>query len=57
MNVMSTSPVDEHDTRILIVDDEKSVRHLFSSCLSNRYSFVTTKDAQEALLKLAMNWK
>jgi CheY-like chemotaxis protein len=54
---MSTSPVDEHDTRILIVDDEKSVRHLFSSCLSNRYSFVTTKDAQEALLKLAMNWK
>lgn len=45
--------IEESERRILIVDDEESVRRLFVSCLSNRYSCVTAKDAQEALVRLA----
>lgn len=41
------------DNRILIVDDEESVRRLFATSLSERYECVTAADAQEALNLLA----
>ena len=44
--------VDDADNRVLIVDDEESVRRLFASCLSERYTCVTAADAQEALLRV-----
>jgi two-component system, NtrC family, sensor kinase len=45
--------VDDTDNRILIVDDDESVRNLFASCLGERYTCVTAADAQEALLRFA----
>jgi two-component system NtrC family sensor kinase len=36
--------------RILIVDDEDSVRRMFAACLGERYQCVTARDAQEALV-------
>lgn len=50
---MDVTQLDEQDTRILIVDDEESVRNLYAACLSARFTCVTAKDAQEALVKLA----
>lgn len=49
-----TGPVDlayaeEHDRRLLIVDDEEKVRSLFAQCLGERYSCETAANAQEAL--------
>ena len=44
---------DEHDRRILIVDDEEPVRRLLVSCLSVNYSCATATDAQEALSHLS----
>ena len=48
------APVDlayaeEHDRRVLIVDDEEKVRSLFAQCLRGRYSCETAANAQEAL--------
>jgi signal transduction histidine kinase len=40
---------EEHDQRLLIVDDEAPVRNLFALCLSERYSCETAANAQEAL--------
>lgn len=42
-----------HDQRILIVDDEESVRGLFAEYLSQNYSCAQAADAQEALELLA----
>jgi two-component system NtrC family sensor kinase len=53
MNTMALHPIEESDKRILIVDDEESIRKLFASCLGERYSCVTAGDAQEALLCLS----
>ncbi|MDQ3820697.1 MAG: ATP-binding protein [Acidobacteriota bacterium] len=39
--------------RILIVDDEESVRRLYATYLGEHYQCITAADAQEALLKLA----
>jgi two-component system NtrC family sensor kinase len=39
--------------RILIVDDEDSVRRMFAACLGERYLCATARDAQEALMRLA----
>src|SRR5688572_15010446 len=49
----SRAPVDlayteEHDRRLLIVDDEEKVRSLFAQCLSERYSCETAANAKEA---------
>ena len=38
-----------HDRRLLIVDDEETVRRLFAQCLNERYSCETAANAQEAL--------
>lgn len=48
------SPIDpayaeDHDRRILVVDDEEPVRNLFARCLDENYSCETAADAQEAL--------
>ena len=40
---------EDHDGRLLIVDDEEKVRDLFAQCLSERYSCETAANAQEAL--------
>lgn len=40
---------EEHDQRLLIVDDEEAVRNLFAQCLNERYSCETAANAQEAL--------
>src|SRR5947209_2711084 len=40
---------ERHDRRILVVDDEESVRTLFASYLGETYSCETAADAQEAL--------
>jgi two-component system, NtrC family, sensor kinase len=50
----SMAPIDlpymeEHDRRLLIVDDEEKVRSLFAQCLSEHYSCETAANAQEAL--------
>jgi two-component system NtrC family sensor kinase len=50
----SMAPVDlaymeEHDRRLLIVDDEEKVRSLFAQCLREQYSCETAANAQEAL--------
>ena len=45
--------IEEGDDRILIVDDEEPLRKLFASCLGERYTCVTARDAQEALVRLA----
>lgn len=39
--------------RVLIVDDEESIRRLFSYCLSPRYTCVTAASVEEALACLA----
>jgi signal transduction histidine kinase len=44
---------EEHDRRILIVDDEEAVRNLFASYLRDTYSCETAGDAQQALEILA----
>lgn len=41
--------MEEHDRRLLIVDDEEKVRSLFALCLRERYSCETAANAQEAL--------
>jgi len=43
------SYAEEHDRRLLIVDDEEPVRNLFAQCLNGRYSCETAANAQEAL--------
>ena len=40
---------EEHDRRILIVDDEEKLRSLFEQCLRERYSCETAANAHEAL--------
>jgi len=40
---------EEHDQRVLIVDDEEPIRSLFAQCLGERYSCETAANAQEAL--------
>lgn len=45
--------VEAHDRRILIVDDEESVRNLFADYLDESYSCVTAVDAYDALERLA----
>jgi two-component system, NtrC family, sensor kinase len=45
--------VEEHDNRLLIVDDEEQVRELFTSYLNERYSCVAASDAQQALSIMA----
>lgn len=48
------SPNDiENNRRILIVDDEHSIRELFDACLSARYYCVTATSVKEALAHLA----
>ena len=42
-----------HDRRLLIVDDEEPVRNLYAAYLSEAYSCATAADAQEALEILA----
>jgi signal transduction histidine kinase len=44
---------ERHDNRILIVDDEETVRNLFAASLGETYSCETAADAQEALEILA----
>lgn len=44
---------DEDDRRILIVDDEESVRKVFAARLEERYLCVAAGNAQEALAQLA----
>lgn len=43
------SYAEDHDRRLLIVDDEESVRNLFARSLRERYSCETAANAQEAL--------
>src|SRR5205807_10224624 len=45
--------VEAHDRRILIVDDEESVRNLFADYLDESYSCVTAADAYDALERLS----
>ena len=40
---------EDHDRRVLIVDDDEQVRNLVALCLSERYSCETAANAQEAL--------
>src|SRR6476660_9512061 len=44
---------EQHDNRILIVDDEEIIRDLFAASLGEVYSCETAADAQEALEILA----
>ena len=44
---------EDHDRRILIVDDEEPVRNLFAAYLEETYTCETAADAQEALDVLA----
>lgn len=44
---------EEHDQRLLIVDDEEPVRNLFAAYLAETYTCETAADAQEALDMLA----
>jgi len=48
-SVFDPDYAEAHDRRILIVDDEESVRNLFAEYLSERYSCETAADAAEAL--------
>ncbi len=43
----------ENNRRILIVDDEETIRTVFDSCLRARYSCVTASSVKEALAHLA----
>lgn len=47
--VFDPAYAEAHDRRILIVDDEESVRGLFAEYLSRNYSCAQAADAQEAL--------
>src|SRR5207237_1324754 len=56
INQMSSSDlpyVEAHDRRLLIVDDDQSVRNLFADYLDESYSCVTAADAYEALERLS----
>lgn len=44
---------EDHDRRLLIVDDEEPVRNLFAAYLEEHYTCETAADAQEALDMLA----
>src|SRR2546421_7775441 len=44
---------EDHDRRLLIVDDEEAVRNLFAAYLEETYTCKTAGDAQEALDMLA----
>lgn len=48
-SVFDPAYVEAHDRRVLIVDDEESVRNLFTEYLSQSYSCAKAADAQEAL--------
>ena len=45
--------LEESERRILVVDDEESVRNLFASFLSDNYTCATAASAEEALARLA----
>src|SRR5207247_8954694 len=45
--------VEAHDRRILIVDDDESVRKLFADDLEQSYSCATAADAYDALERLS----
>ena len=47
------TPTEKQDRSVLIVDDEESVRWLFSDCLGARYFCTTAANADEALAHLA----
>ncbi|HKO34910.1 MAG TPA: ATP-binding protein [Pyrinomonadaceae bacterium] len=49
MGPVDLAYTEEHDRRLLIVDDEERVRSLFALCLSERFSCETAANAQEAL--------
>ena len=49
MTSVELTYMEEHDRRLLIVDDEEKVRSLFAQCLSEHYSCETAANAQEAL--------
>src|SRR5216684_3740244 len=49
MSLVDHTYAEEHDQRLLIVDDEAAVRNLFAHCLNERYSCETAANAQEAL--------
>ncbi len=55
VNQLSIDPeyAEEHDRRILVVDDDDAVRNLFSSYLNETYTCETAGNAQEALEILA----
>jgi len=55
INQSSIDPeyAEEHDRRILIVDDDEAVLNLFASYLNETYSCETARNAQEALAILA----
>ena len=40
---------EDHDRRLLVVDDEEMVRNVFAQCLNKRYSCEKAANAQEAL--------
>ena len=48
-----TAPADRAERSILIVDDDESIRWLFSDCLGARYYCTTAANAEEALALLA----
>jgi signal transduction histidine kinase len=43
---------DDEDNRILIVDDEESIRTLFMACLSEHYTCFSAANSEEALMLL-----
>jgi two-component system, NtrC family, sensor kinase len=45
--------VADEDRRLLIVDDEETLRTLFAACLGERYLCATAQNAEEALAHLA----
>lgn len=55
INQSSIDPeyAEEHDRRILVVDDDESVLNLFATYLNETYSCETARNAQEALAILA----
>ncbi len=52
-SLLNPEYAENHDQRILIVDDEESVRNLFACYLGETYSCETAANAQEALAILA----
>jgi two-component system NtrC family sensor kinase len=55
-DVTDTSPIalDDSDSRILIVDDEKAICDMFACCLGEQYVCHTASSATEALERLAL---